>query len=141
MNPTHRARLLDDLLTERRTLARRWYEALHTPDPTLDEARIQLLFLHRTEELLALLLSEPFDVEAVQAFGEDLAKSESIWEKPQALTRTQEVLAHFLVETLTAEELALLQPRLARFYGELATGFFSTSPLPRLPDPRSPASH
>ena len=73
------------------------------------------------EEIIALLFAEPFEHGRAEALGAALASLH--YAEPEALGRTQEVLAHQLFEGLTADQVAALQPRLASLFSGLATGF------------------
>jgi PAS domain S-box-containing protein len=120
VNAEDRSQVRQALLSRRDAIADSWYKAVtKTSYVPLDEAQVREHFVALTEEVIALLLAEP--LEHAQAVGASLPDLHYV--EPEALGRTQEVLARQLVEGLTADRVAELQPRLTALLGGLATGF------------------
>jgi signal transduction histidine kinase len=123
LNSADRSQLLQTLHGRRDTIAARWYQVIvSTSFGSLDAAEARQRLLELTEQAIALLVSEPFDRRAARAIGTALARLHYI--QPEALGRTQEVLANQLAEALSADQIVTLQSRLAAVLGELAVGFF-----------------
>ena len=123
MNSAERSQLLRVLSGRRDAIARSWYKAVaRTSYALLDEAQVREQLAALTEEVITLLLAEPFDHGRAEAIGASVADFHYI--QPEALGRMQEVLAQQLVEGLPADQVVALQPRLAALLGGLATGFF-----------------
>ncbi|MBA3534129.1 MAG: hypothetical protein H0T73_19585, partial [Ardenticatenales bacterium] len=109
MNDAQRARILQELLAERDTLARRWYKVLWRDRWERKEEQAQAYFVTMVDRFLALLLSPTAEPEAERRLGSDLA----VWcQVPEELIRSQELLTHYLGDQLSAEEAKVLQPRL-----------------------------
>ena len=123
MNSVERSQLLQVLHGRREAIADSWYKAIartsHVPHSAA-EVREHLVEL--TEQAIRLLLTEPFEHSQAQAIGASLECLHFV--EPEALGRTQEVLAQQLAEGLPADQVAALQPRLAALLGGLAAGFY-----------------
>jgi signal transduction histidine kinase len=111
----------DTLHSHEETIASRWYDALAPSIAELDAAEVKPHLAEWTEVILTLLLSEPLKREVARAVGESLVRDVS--PKPAILGKTQEILARQVVAGLPAEQIAVLQPRLAEALAELAIGF------------------
>ncbi|MGA9349133.1 MAG: PAS domain S-box protein [Anaerolineae bacterium] len=122
MNSVERSQLLQVLHGRREAIADSWYKAIartsHVPHSAA-EVREHLVEL--TEQAIRLLLTEPFEHGGAQAIGASLECLHFV--EPEALGRTQEILAQQLAEDLPADQVAALQPRLAALLGGLAVGF------------------
>ena len=99
----------------RRTLAGTSFTPL-----TSAQARSQLGEL--TDQVINLLISETFDRREARRIGSALAKMHYL--SPEALSRTQDVLAKRFLEDLSPEGAVALQPRLAELLAEIGAGFF-----------------
>jgi len=107
----------------RDAIAGRWHQAVEGTDcAPLDATEVRQRLVELTDRVVGLLLAEPFDHTEAHAIGAALARLDSL--QPEALGRTQEVLACQLLEALPSEQVVALQPRLAALLGGLATGFF-----------------
>jgi signal transduction histidine kinase len=82
-------------------------------------------YVELVDEVIELLFVEPFDHNRAQGVGAALARPHRI--QPEALGKSQQVLAAQLVESLSADQVAALQPRLAVLLGDLAVGFVRQS--------------
>ena len=125
MDEAERSRIFQILYDRRDEIADRWYRAIAWTGFTSSSAadmRQQLATL--TEQVMAVLLTEPFERHQAQTIGRALAHIH-YYAQPETLGRTQELLACQLVEELSAEQAILLQPHLAALLGALAVGFFS----------------
>jgi PAS domain S-box-containing protein len=122
MNASDRMQVLRTLGTRRDVIADGWYQAItgtsYVPFKAAD-VRQQLVDL--TDRIIALLPAEPLERERAEAIGASLAGLHYL--HPEALGRTQEVLANQLVEGLPAGLVAALQPQLAVLLARLAAGF------------------
>ncbi len=123
MKAALRSQLLQALHTRRDTIADSWLKAV-TPTSfvPLSATEVRQRFIELTEQAIALLLAEPFDRRQAEAIGVSLVRLHYV--QPEALGKTQEVLAHRLVEGLPADQVVVLQPRLAALLSGLAAGFF-----------------
>jgi len=123
MNSVERSQLLQILHGRRDAIADSWYQAIaRTSFVAPSATKVRQPFVELTEQAITVLLAEPFEPGQAQAIGAALARSHYI--QPQALGRTQEVLAHQLVEGLPADQAVALQPHVAALLGGLAAGFF-----------------
>jgi PAS domain S-box-containing protein len=124
MSTADRSQLLRVLQGHRDAVVDSWYKALTRTDSfaPLKAAEVRQRLVELTDQAIALLLADPFERSKAQAIGAALARLRCV--QPEALGRTQEILAHRLVEGLLAEQVVALQPRLAALLGGLAAGFF-----------------
>lgn len=123
MNAADRSQLLQLLHERRDATADRWHQAIAgTNSAPLNPTEVRQRLVELTDRVAALLLAEPFDHTEAHAIGAALARLDSL--QPEALGRTQEVLACQLLEALPSQQVVALQPRLAALLGGLATGFF-----------------
>lgn len=122
MNRAERSQLLQILHARRDAIARRWYRAIaHTSFVPLDTPDVRQRLGALADEVITLLLAEPFDCHPAQSIGGALARLHFV--KPAALGKTHTVLAHELVAGLPADLAVALHPRLIALLSELATGF------------------
>jgi signal transduction histidine kinase len=122
LSEVERSQLQTILYSRRETIATRWYEAVvRTSFAPSDVEGTDQQFIELTEQVIELLLAEPFDHGRVQAVGASLAHPQRI--QPEALGKTQEVLARQLVEGVSADQAVALQSRLAALLGNLTIGF------------------
>jgi len=123
MHATLRSQLLQTLRTRRDTIADSWFKAVApTSFVPLSATEVRQRFVELTEQAITLLLAEPFERRQAEAIGASLVRLHYV--QPEALGKTQEVLAHRLVEGLPADQVLVLQPRLAALISGLAVGFF-----------------
>ncbi len=124
MNAADRPQLLRALHDRRETIAESWYKALTSTNSfiPLEAVKVGRHLVELTEQVIALLLTEPFEHGKAREIGAALARLR--YAQPEALGRTLEVLACQLVQGLPADQAVALQPRLAALLGGLAAGFF-----------------
>ena len=122
MNSAERSQVHQTLLSRCHAIADSWYKAIaRTGYTPIEIAQAREQFVASTEQVIALLLTEPFERGQAEAIGASLARLHYI--EPEALSRTQEVLTQQLTEGLSAEQVVALQPRLAELFGALIAGF------------------
>ncbi len=122
MNAAKQARLAQLLHDRRSAIADRWFEAIAcTSFAPLSAKAVQQHLRGLTDQVIALLLTEALDPCQAEAIGASLVHLH--YTAPEALGRTQEVLVQQLVGDLPANQVALLQPRLATLLAHLAVGF------------------
>ncbi len=101
-----------------------WYQAVaRTSFTPFSGAEARRSFIALTEQTVAALIARPVDRRLAQSVGAGLARLRYI--SPEALGRTQEVLARELGHDLMADELAVRQPNLSILLAEVAAGFFA----------------
>jgi hypothetical protein len=123
LNTEARSQVRQTLLSRRFAIAESWYKAVaQTSFIPHSAAEVRESFVTLAEEVITLLLAEPFDQGRAQAIGATLAGLHCV--QPEALGRTQEVLTQQLVEGLPADQVVVLRFRLAALHGRLAIGFF-----------------
>lgn len=123
LGETARSALLQTLRGRRRTIVDSWRSALAgTSFSPLTAAQTHSLLGELTDRVITLLLSETLDRREAREIGSDLATMHYL--SPEALSRTQEILAQQLLEDMTPEEGGRLQRRLATLLAEIAAGFF-----------------
>jgi len=122
MNSAEWSQLQETLRRRCDAITDSWHKAIaRTGFVPLSTTEVRQRLLELTEQVVTLLLAEPFERGQAEAIGASLASLHYI--EPEALGQTQEVLAHRLVEGLPADQAVALQPRLAALLGGLATGF------------------
>jgi PAS domain S-box-containing protein len=123
VNAADRAQLLQVLRSRRDAIADSWHEAIARASfVPFDAVGVRRHLLELTEQAITLLIAEPFEHGKAEAIGAALVRLHCV--QPEALGRTQEVLARQLVEGLPAGLAVALRPRLAALLGGLAAGFF-----------------
>jgi diguanylate cyclase (GGDEF)-like protein/PAS domain S-box-containing protein len=103
-----------------------WYRALATTGyvaHSTEEVRARLAIF--VERATTLLLADTFDDTEAQALGADIAQL--YYGHPEALSRTQLVLATELGQALPLQQRSELTPRLVAVISELAAGFIQRS--------------
>jgi len=75
-----------------------------------------------TDRVIALLFSDTLDRHEAREIGSSLAQMHYL--SPEALSRTQDVLAQCLFEEMSSEGVAALHSRLATLLAEIGAGFF-----------------
>jgi PAS domain S-box-containing protein len=122
LDETARARLRDALHARREAIAARWYGAIPPAGfVPRDGAEVRRGLAALVDQLIALLLAEPFAPGAARATGAALARLCA--GDPAALGRTHAALGEHLLAELPAARTPALRPRLAALLDELATGF------------------
>jgi PAS domain S-box-containing protein len=103
-------------------VASEWQQALApTSFVPFNSSQIHRRLLDLTQNLGAILLSEPFDPAPAQQVGQALVELHYL--QPESLRQTQTVLGTCLAQGLSADQLAWLHQRLVAVLGELAQGF------------------
>jgi len=122
MNPENKSQLRQRLHDHRYAIADRWQEALEqTGFLPRSAAEMRQHLVELTDQAIILLLAESFEHGQAEAIGTSLARLR--YTDPEAIDRTQEILAQQLVEGLPADQVVALQPRLAALLGGVAAGF------------------
>ena len=122
MNAEARLQVHQVLLSRRQAIAEHWYNAIaRTSCVPFEAVEVRRRLVELTEEVIALLLTEPFEPRRAEAIGASLAGLHYV--EPEALGKTLELLGQQLLEGLTADQIVELQPRLAALISGLATGF------------------
>jgi len=122
MDSAEQSQLRQILQCRRDVIADHWSKAIaRTSFVPLDAARVRLRLVELTEQVIAVLLTEPLKDDEARAIGVSLARLHYV--QPEALGRTVQTLASQLTQDLSAEQAALLQPRLAALLGALSAGF------------------
>lgn len=125
MDATDRAQLLLILQERRETIIDSWYRAIAwTGFTSLSAADMRHYLLGLTDQIFSSLLNEPFDRHQAQAIGTSLARLH-YYAQAETLSRTLEVLACQLTESLSPQQSRALQNPLAMLLGALSAGFFS----------------
>jgi PAS domain S-box-containing protein len=122
MEATDRLQLQQVLHERRDEIAKSWRQAVeqgHSEPPTALGSGQR--FVEMTEQVSEIFFTEPFVGEKAREVGASLAKLQHL--DPEALGRTQTLLAQQLVDGLPADLVALLNPKLTRLLAEMATGF------------------
>jgi PAS domain S-box-containing protein len=122
MNAEASSQVHQVLLSRRHAIADDWYKAIsRTSFAPLKAVEVRQRLVELTEDSIALLLTEPLNRGQAEGIGASLARLHYL--EPEALGKTQEVLAQQLIEGLTADQIVELQPGLTALLGGLATGF------------------
>jgi PAS domain S-box-containing protein len=123
MNTAEQAHILGILQGRRDLIADHWYTAIaDTGFASISATDVYARLVALTDQLITLLVAEPFDRHAAQAIGAALVDLRFVHHK--ALGYTQEALARQVVDGLPAEQIIALLPRLMVVLSELAAGFF-----------------
>lgn len=112
--------------TGRELIADEWYNTLVAANfVTSNPLEAKTLLSRLTQQFFDFLRQrDGFDPRAARAIGASLVPL--CQNKPQALARTQNLLARRLSELLPPEQLIVMQARLAALLSELAVGFLET---------------
>lgn len=122
MNPEEQAQIYQALYPRRQDIAAAWSALMITLNPTLAEAAdLPPKLLHATEQLLKLLIAEPFRAEPAQTVGAMLDTLDNV--QPEAMLRLYELLAREWVAGLSPELMALLYPRAISLMGAVGLGY------------------
>ena len=121
MNPEEQSQIYQTLYPRRENIADAWRELMITLNPTLTEAAdLYPRLLYATEQLLKLLIAEPFNAAPAQTIGAMLDTLDNV--QPEALLQIYDLLAQELVAGLTTEQIVLLYPRVASLIGAVGVG-------------------
>lgn len=105
-------------------IAANWYRAIApTGFTSLGPPALRRQFAALTEQVVDALLTEPLDRAQAREVGGALARLNFV--HPDALSRTQEALAHELLAGLSAEQTLALAPDLTVLLGEVAAGMMA----------------
>ncbi len=100
-----------------------WLSAITgTSFTPLPAAEVRLRLDELVGRAITLLLSERFDPDEAREIGSALGGMHYL--SPEAMGRTQDVLARQLLEDIPADHAVMLQPRMARLLTEIGVGFF-----------------
>ncbi|MGC9394916.1 MAG: sensor histidine kinase [Anaerolineae bacterium] len=121
MNPEEQSQIYQTLYPRRQDIAAAWNALMTTLSPTLDEAAdLHPKLLHATEQMVKLLVAEPFNAEPAQSIGVMLDVLDNV--QPDALLQIYELLARELTAGLTEEQVVLLYPRITSLIGAMGLG-------------------
>jgi PAS domain S-box-containing protein len=117
-------RHLNEFLSSRTdAIADRWRQAvLPTSFSAFDSSQLRQRFVELTEQAIGFLLAEPHESARAESLGTALADLHFV--QPESLGRTLQVLSSQIVEGLSADCVAVLQPGLAALLSSVAVGFF-----------------
>jgi PAS domain S-box-containing protein len=122
MNAPKQSQLLRSLLGRREAIADHWYSVLApTRFVPFSEADVRARLVALVERVIAVLLAEPFRPYEAETIGVALAELRYL--DPETLAQTQQALAEQLIQGLSAEQIAAIQPRLVAVLSEVAAGF------------------
>jgi len=103
-------------------IAEQWRnEIAPTSFVRLSVSQVLQRFAELAQNVVAVLLSEPFDPAPAQNIGKVLVQLHYV--QPESLQKTQSVLGRYILEGLAPDQVALLSPRLVALLSELAAGF------------------
>jgi PAS domain-containing protein len=118
-----RSALYQTLCDRRGAIVDSWRAAIAgTGFTPLTSAQIRSRLGELTDLVIALLLSDSLDRREAREIGSSLAQMHYL--SPEALSRTQDVLARCLLEEVPPEDVAALHSRLATLLAEIGAGFF-----------------
>ncbi len=121
MNSEEQSQIYQTLYPRRQDIANAWGTLMTTLNPTLAEAAdLHPKLLHATEQLLKLLIAEPFNAEPAQTIGAMLDALDNM--QPEALLQVYELLAREFIAGLTVEQTVLLYPRVTSLIGAVGIG-------------------
>jgi len=121
MNPEEQSEIFQTLYPRRHEIADAWGKLMITLNPALAEAAdLNPRLLHATEQLLKLLIAEPFNAAPAQTVGAMLDALDNV--QPEALLQIYDLLARELVAGLTPDQAALLYPRVTSLVGAVGIG-------------------
>jgi diguanylate cyclase (GGDEF)-like protein len=123
LGKTARADLYQTLRDRRTAIVESWRRTVAgTSFTPLTTAQTRSELSKLTAWIITLLVSETFDRREARRIGSALANMHYL--SPEALSRTQDVLAKRLLEDMSPEVAVALQPRLAELLAEIGAGFF-----------------
>ncbi len=123
MNTEEQAQIYQTLYARRQDIAHAWMTLMTELSPAATEsADLQTTLLRTTDQLIKLLVSEPFTAEPAQQIGKALESVDNL--QPEALLQIYALLDRELTAELTVEQITLLHPRLVSLIGALGSGFY-----------------
>ena len=123
MNTKEQSKIYQVLHPRRQAITDAWLATITKISATASEIPdLPAQLLKATEQLVALLLSEPFDAHPAQKIGEALEILDNL--QPESLIQVHETLARELVAGLPPEQIAALQLRVVGLISALNVGFF-----------------
>ncbi len=123
MNTEEQSQIYQVLYTRREEITQAWQALMTELLPTATEiAELPTVLQEATEQLLKLLVAEPFNAEPVQQVGKMLEKMDNL--QPDALQQICDVLARQFIGGLTTDQIALIYPRVVSLIGALCSAFF-----------------
>ena len=122
MGSSDRSQLLQVLRNHRDAIADDWYQSIaQTSFVSHSRAEVRQRLANMIEQAIGLLVAERFERVKAEAIGGQLASLHYL--QPEALGRTQEVLARSLTEGLFPDQVAALQSNVELLLTSMATGF------------------
>jgi PAS domain-containing protein len=122
-NEIERSELLQALGDRRDAIVNSWRGAIaRTSFTPLTATELRRRLEELTAQAITLLLSDTFDRREARGIGSALAEMHYL--NPEALSRTQQLLATQLLEDVPIDRAVGLQPRLAALLAEIGAGFF-----------------
>ena len=123
MDTADRSQFLQILHSRRDAIAERWHKAIvWNGIVPFSRREVRQRLAELTEQVIKLLLAEPFEPGRAESVGASLARLHYV--QPETLGKTQEILARGLLEGVPADQAATLQSRLTALLGWMAAGFF-----------------
>jgi diguanylate cyclase (GGDEF)-like protein len=122
LGKTTRSALYQTLRDRRSVIVTSWRSAIAgTSFTPLTAAQTRSKLGKLTDRIITLLLSEALDRHEAREIGSALAQMHYL--SPEALSRTQDILAQRLLEDVPPEGRTALQPRLVTLLAEIGAGF------------------
>jgi two-component sensor histidine kinase len=121
MDVPEQSQLLEILRGRRDAIADRWYQAVARSGRVPQVAEVPQSFVKLAERAVAFLVAESPEHSEALAIGAALARLCRI--QPEALGKTQEILAQCIAEGLSADQVVVLRAHLAALLGGIAAGF------------------
>jgi len=123
MNTEEQAQIYQTLYARRQDIAHAWMTLMTELSPTAGEiADLQASLLKATDQLIKLLVSDPFTAEPAHQIGKAIESTDNL--QPEALLQIYTLLARELTADLTVEQIAMLHPRVVSLVGALSSGFY-----------------
>ena len=120
------ARLLRVLQSRRSEIAREWHSVIANTSFTSLSTREEGIELEQlTQQIIDLLMAEPFEPHKAQGIGSSLARLRYL--NAKAISETQKTLGRELLKDLSQEQSEELTPRVLTLLSELTAGFFGQS--------------
>ena len=122
MNARDRWQIEQVLHSRRDAIAEDWHRAIAwTSFRPLNAPEVRRCLAELTEQVITVLLAEPFEPRRAETIGASLARLH--YAQPETLGNTQKVLTRQIVEGLPADLAQALQPCMAALLGGMAAGF------------------
>ncbi|MBN1487546.1 MAG: HAMP domain-containing histidine kinase [Anaerolineae bacterium] len=124
MSSVEQSELRNSLQSRRTEIADKWYTMVSQVSPLpIESGKVRVHLALLTDQFLELLVAETFECDVARDIGANLYALGDT--QPEDIAKIQQGLAEQVTDTLSAVQIAALQPRLIAVLSEMAIGFLA----------------